>query len=79
MNDAKKQQARRKVDFLRSSLRSLVASTPGQTRADALALVEVEQDLHNLLEAYAMGNIPDTRQFLADPAPPLDRDAVAIR
>lgn len=79
MNPAKQEQARRKVDFLRTSLRSLTASTPGKNRAEAVALAEVEQDLHNLLEAYAIGNIQETRQFLAAPAPVQDPDVVAIR
>lgn len=79
MNAAKQEHARRKVDFLRSSLRSLTASTPGKNRDDSLALAEVEQDLHNLLEAYALGNIPDTRRFLSASSPAHDPGFVAIR
>ena len=80
MSEQKQARARATVDFLRTSLRSLAASTPGRNRRDSLAAAEVEQDLHCLLEGYALGNIPEPRSFLSDPSIPENpADTVAIR
>lgn len=79
MNPPKKARARQTVNFLRTSLRSLIASASTENRLESLVASEVEQELHSILEAYAMGNIQDPHSLLADHALPQEEPSVSIR